>query len=58
MSKLKRVSCRIYSFFPTEIEGFDSLGKLALNMRWSLNHAADELWAQLDPELWELTHNP
>lgn len=45
-------------FFPTEIEGFDSLGELALNMRWSWNHAADEVWAQLDPELWDLTHNP
>ncbi|MEJ2200188.1 MAG: alpha-glucan family phosphorylase, partial [Desulfuromonadaceae bacterium] len=58
MSKLKRVSSPIYTFFPTEIEGFDSLGELALNMRWSWNHAADELWAQLDPELWDLTHNP
>ena len=27
-------------------------------MRWSWNHAADEVWRQLDPALWELTHNP
>jgi starch phosphorylase len=27
-------------------------------MRWSWNHAADDLWSQLDPELWELTRNP
>ena len=27
-------------------------------MRWSWNHATDEVWRQLDPELWELTHNP
>jgi starch phosphorylase len=27
-------------------------------MRWSWNHAADEVWQQLDPELWRMTHNP
>jgi len=43
MSTLKRVSSPIYTFFPTEVEGFDSLGELALNMRWSWNHAADEV---------------
>jgi len=58
MSKLKRVSSPIYTFFPTEVEGFASLGELALDMRWSWNHAADEIWAQLDPGLWDLTHNP
>ena len=58
MSKLKRVSSPIYTFFPTEVEGFDSLAELALDMRWSWNHAADEVWTQLDPVLWDLTHNP
>src|SRR5271170_4552023 len=43
---------------PTEIEGYDSLAELALNLRWSWNHATDEVWRQLDPELWEITHNP
>jgi starch phosphorylase len=43
---------------PTDIEGFDSLAELALDMRWSWNHAADEIWRQLDPVLWELTHHP
>src|SRR5579864_924138 len=33
------------------------LHDLALDLRWSWNHAADELWTRLDPELWELTHN-
>lgn len=37
MSKLKRVSSPIYTFFPTEVEGFASLGELALDMRWSWN---------------------
>jgi len=36
----------------------DSLTELALNLDWSWSHAADDLWRQLDPELWELTHNP
>ncbi len=36
----------------------DALTDLALDLRWSFNHAADRLWEQLDPELWELTHNP
>ncbi|MGB8215459.1 MAG: alpha-glucan family phosphorylase [Anaerolineales bacterium] len=41
-----------------EVDGFDSLAELALDLRWSWNHAADEIWQQLDPALWELTHNP
>src|SRR5262249_44809087 len=40
------------------IYGSDALTELALNLRWSWNHAADELWGRLDPELWELTQNP
>jgi len=39
-------------------EGFDALTELALNLRWSWNHAADELWKDLDAELWEATQNP
>jgi starch phosphorylase len=38
--------------------GFDALAQLALDVRWSWNHATDTLWRQLDAELWELTHNP
>ena len=58
MSEQSRVSHPIYNLLPTEIEGFDSLAELALNLRWSWNHASDEVWRQLDPELWEITHNP
>jgi starch phosphorylase len=58
MSKQTRVSHPIYSLLPTEVEGFDSLAELALDMRWSWNHATDKVWRQLDPELWEITHNP
>jgi len=49
---------RLYGFLPSSIEGMDELAELALDMRWSWNHAADNLWQQLDPELWERTHNP
>ncbi len=47
-----------YSLLPTEIEGVDSLAEMALDIRCSWNHAADELWHRLAPALWELTHNP
>jgi len=43
---------------PTEVEGTDDLIELALDMRWSWDHGADELWKQLEPELWELTRSP
>jgi glycogen phosphorylase len=39
-------------------DGFDALRDLALDMRWSWNHEADELWQRLDPDLWEQTHSP
>ena len=58
MSKDTRVSHPIYSLLPTEVEGFDPLAELALDLRWSWNHATDGVWRQLDPELWEITHNP
>ena len=38
--------------------GFDALAELALDMRWSWNDATDQVWRQLDPVLWTLTHNP
>jgi starch phosphorylase len=58
MSKQTGIGHSIYNTLPTELEGFDSLGELALDMRWSWNHATDKLWRQLDPELWEVTHSP
>ena len=58
MRKPTRVSSPVYTFFPTEVDGFDSLAELALDMHWYWNHSADEVWKQLDPALWELTYNP
>src|SRR5664280_59675 len=46
------------SFLPTDVDGFDSLAELALDMRWSWSHYADEVWRQLDPDLWDFTQNP
>jgi glycogen phosphorylase len=58
MNKHIRASHPIYNLLPTEIEGFNSLAELALDMRSSWNHATDQVWRQLDPELWEFTQNP
>jgi starch phosphorylase len=58
MSERTPVSKPIYGLLPTDVEGFDSLAELALDMRWSWNHATDEVWRQLDSELWEFTQNP
>ena len=58
MNNDRRVSHPIYNLLPTEIEGFDALAELALDLRWSWNHATDAVWRQLDPNLWEMTQNP
>ena len=58
MSDQTRVSHPIENLLPADVEGFDSLVELALDMRWSWNHATDEVWRQLDPVLWDLTHHP
>ena len=41
-----------------DIEGFDALSELALDIRSSWGHGADDIWRQLDAGLWELTQNP
>jgi glycogen phosphorylase len=43
---------------PSATAILDALTDLALDLRWSFNHSADQLWERLDPELWDLTHNP
>ena len=57
MSEPTRISHPRESY-STDVEGFGSLAELALDMRSSWNHATDQVWRQLDPVLWELTHNP
>jgi len=58
MSTRAPISRPTYNLLPTEVEGFDSLAELALDMRSSWNHGADNVWRLLDPALWELTQNP
>ena len=58
MSKQRKVISPIHAFLPTEVEGFDSLAEIALDMRSAWNHSADEVWRQLDPVLWNFTRNP
>src|SRR5579863_5621207 len=58
MNKRTGDRARIYTFPPVDVEGADPLVELALDMRWSWNHLADEIWQQLDPGLWDVTHNP
>lgn len=47
-----------YTHQAAGIDGFESLKELALNLRWSWNHATDQVWRELDAELWEITNNP
>jgi glycogen phosphorylase len=58
MTEQTRTSHLIEGLLPTDIPGVDALAELALDMRWSWNHATDEVWRKLDPALWEITHNP
>ena len=52
--------------FPHEMRSFagmDELIELALDLRWSWDHGADEIWRPLAPELWDrhpqsLGHSP
>ena len=61
INKVKRetdIRKPVYSFLPANLEGVDSLAELALDIRWSWDHSADEIWRLLDPALWDLTQNP
>jgi starch phosphorylase len=58
MSKQTNTSHSAYFHQASEIDGFDSLAELALDMRWSWNHSTDEIWRELDARLWDITQNP
>ena len=58
MSQPTRANHPIYNLLPADLEGFDSLAELALDMHWSWAHVTDQVWRRLDPELWAITHNP
>jgi glycogen phosphorylase len=42
----------------TATQDLSPIFELALDLRWTWNHATDELWRELEPELWEATQNP
>jgi glycogen phosphorylase len=47
--------------YPHEVRSFagmDELLELALDLRWSWDHGADQIWRPLAPELWDRTRNP
>ena len=58
MSELTRGSHSRQPLASADVEGFGSLSELALDVCSSWNHATDSVWRQLDPVLWERTHNP
>jgi starch phosphorylase len=48
-------SCYLQPRLPQELQG---LIDLALDLRWSWNHAADHMWEYIDQDLWHATGNP
>jgi glycogen phosphorylase len=48
----------IFTNRPAETQREDALAEMALDLHWTWNHSTDKIWERLDPELWELTHNP
>jgi glycogen phosphorylase len=52
------MSSPAYTNRPPDEAISEALTDLALDLRWSFNHSADQLWERLDAELWDLTHNP
>lgn len=48
----------LFAYEPRNLKGFEALTELALDLRWSWDHGADDIWRSLDPVLWELTRNP
>src|SRR5271154_3105773 len=47
-----------YTNLPPDASRAEILIELALEVNWTLSRAADRLWSQLNPELWERTNNP
>ena len=47
-----------YTNLPSEASSEDALARLALDLSWPSRHTTGVLWERLNPELWDLTHNP
>lgn len=50
MSEHTRANYITYGLLPTAIEGFDSLGEPALDLRWSWNHYGGRIWREFARE--------
>lgn len=48
-------SSHLLPVLPERLEG---LSCLAVDLRWTWNHATDELWRQIDADIWQRTQNP
>lgn len=48
----------IHNILPDLPQPLEGLIDLALDLRFSWSHSADNLWRRLDEPLWQLTHNP
>ena len=48
----------IFASEPQGLSCMNELVELALDLRWSWDRSADEIWRPLAPELWDLTRNP
>ena len=47
-----------YELRPDLPAQLSDLRRLALDIRWSWSHVADQLWSCIDNKLWQQTHNP
>jgi len=47
----------IYTTVAAE-QSADPIAELALDLWWTWNHSTDELWRELDADLWDATRNP
>jgi len=58
MIEIARTAPALTTSSSADSAAMESLSALALDMRSSWDHATDQIWRQLDPVLWKLTHNP
>ena len=58
MKEKPEIKKPVYSCLPDDQKEVSKLSELALDLRWSWDHSADEVWQQLDPILWNSTHSP
>lgn len=58
MNKKIEIEALLTRFNVKNLTGLDFLIELALDLSWYWDHSADQIWENLDANLWEETHNP